>query len=170
MILTKATGEQITLQERLLELVHVDALLVHYIFRRPAREESGKPVVEIDKILGDTPALRLVRLQDRSISNTVDHSSQLPAEIVSILHADVHTLASLGTAIDQYGSCTHLKGLADLTCECVQRRQRGKRALPERSYLRHAVRFGMRSTNRSICKSSCRAVIFSEQQPGLHLD
>jgi hypothetical protein len=110
MILTKATGEQITLQERLLELVHVDALLVHYIFRRSAREESGKPVVEIDKILGDTPALRLVRLQDRSISNTVDHSSQLPAEIVSILHADVHTLASLGTTIDQYGSCTHLKG------------------------------------------------------------
>jgi hypothetical protein len=53
-------------------------------------------VIERDQILCDTPPLGLIGLQNGWISDTLHHQSQLPAEVIAILHRNIHTLASLG--------------------------------------------------------------------------
>ncbi|TKW49647.1 hypothetical protein CTA1_11398 [Colletotrichum tanaceti] len=92
----QAGGEQVALEEGVLEDLHADALGVHDVLGRAAGEEAAEAVVELDQVLGDAAALALVRAQDVALGDALDGQGDLPAEVVGVLHRDVHALAGLG--------------------------------------------------------------------------
>jgi hypothetical protein len=89
----RTTGDQLTFQERLFEVFHAHTLLIHDIFGRSSRKQPRELVVKVDEILRNPSSLRLVCLQNARLSNTFNNQSQLPAQVVRILHADIHALA-----------------------------------------------------------------------------
>lgn len=86
-------GEQIALLKDIFEFRHADARLVHDVFRGPPTEESRELVVEGNELLCDLVSLVFVCLQDLLFRGALDHGCDFPAEVVGILHADVHALA-----------------------------------------------------------------------------
>lgn len=95
MELTYAAGEHVALLESVLELSHADAFFIHHIFSWPSREQSREAVIEVYEVLCYPSTLGLVRLQQAPITKPIYDSSDLPAEIVGILHAYIHALACL---------------------------------------------------------------------------
>jgi hypothetical protein len=53
-------------------------------------------MVELDQVLGYTASLALVRLEDIGFSDTLDNEGDLPAQVIRVLHGDVHALACFG--------------------------------------------------------------------------
>jgi hypothetical protein len=54
--LTDSTGEHVSLDKSLLELVHTDTFLIHDVFRRATGEQAREFVIKINQILSDTPS------------------------------------------------------------------------------------------------------------------
>ncbi len=59
-------------------------------------ENPGPFAVEIDQLLGDRLALGRIGMQQTRLTLLAQHRGELPAEIESVLHRDVHTLPRLG--------------------------------------------------------------------------
>lgn len=53
-------------------------------------------MVEVDEVLRDAAAFGLVGLQDGAGGDAGDDGGDLPAQVVCVLHGDVHALAGFG--------------------------------------------------------------------------
>src|SRR5436190_1485198 len=53
-------------------------------------------LVEVDEALSDGVALAVVGAQELRLRSPAEDGNELPAEVVRVLHGDVHALAGLG--------------------------------------------------------------------------
>ena len=79
-----------------LELGRIDAAEFRVVRILRRRRHDLRPfLVEVDEALGDRVALDGVGAQQFRLGTSLEHRSELPAEVEGVLHRDVHALAGL---------------------------------------------------------------------------